>query len=168
MHTLLRALAMGLLVLAAAPRIALACHQGIPHGNQASCDGTGSTGSVAVQFIGYTDDVMNALADTIDGGQGMLAMHALCQDDFGADARMCLDWEFWLSPNAEAPATEDAWLHGTSGVGPLDFIGRGTGQACVGWTDVTNQGITVTPTGLPNRFATCNGLRPVTCCAPAQ
>ena len=42
----------------------------------------------------------------------MIAMHALCQLDFGLDARMCTDEEFWLSPNAEAPMN-DAWIHNT-------------------------------------------------------
>ncbi len=66
-------------------------------------------GSVYV-FVGFTDDAPGALPDTIDGGQGMLAMHALCQDDFGAGSRMCTSKEFWLSPNAEAP-TVNSWLH---------------------------------------------------------
>ena len=52
------------------------------------------------RFVGYTDDATNAEPDTIDGGQGLLAMHALCQDDFTLDARMCTSKEFWLSPNA--------------------------------------------------------------------
>ena len=163
MRTLFLVLVVGLFVLVAAPQNALACNQGIPHGNQASCDGTGSTGSVAVQFVGYTDDVTNTLANTINGGQGMLAMHGLCQDDFEADARMCLDWEFWLSPNAEAPATSDAWLHDTG------FIGLGLTTSCGGWSSGTaGTGSVMTATGLANSNASCAILRPVTCCAPIQ
>jgi hypothetical protein len=46
----------------------------------------GAAPSNESRFIGFTDDVTNALADTINGGQGMLAMHELCQDDFGHSA----------------------------------------------------------------------------------
>ena len=56
LRTLLSALAVGLLVLAAAPQIALACHQGVPHGNEISCDGAGAPGSGVFQFVGFTDD----------------------------------------------------------------------------------------------------------------
>jgi len=46
-----------------------------------------STPSNEFRFIGFTDDEPNDLADTIAGNQGMIAMHALCQDDFGEYAR---------------------------------------------------------------------------------
>ncbi len=73
------------------------------------------------RFVGFT-------AGTIAGDQGMIAMHALCQDqdDFGPDSRMCTSEEFWLSPNAKAP-TADAWLHN---VNPaiFDFSGYNQNQ----------------------------------------
>jgi hypothetical protein len=52
--------------------------------------GGGPTPSNEFRFIGFTDDAFNGFPDTIDGDEGMLAMHALCQDDFGPDARMCI------------------------------------------------------------------------------
>jgi len=58
-------------------------------------------------------------AGTINGGQGMLMMHAECQADFGPLARMCVGPEFWLSPNATAPGSL-AWLHPDP-----NFIGGG-------------------------------------------
>ncbi len=39
------------------------------------------------RFIGFTGDATNALPDTIDSGQGMLAMHAHCQDHICENAR---------------------------------------------------------------------------------
>jgi len=166
MRTLLSVLAVGLLVLVAAPQNALACHQGTPHGNETNCDGTGAPGSGVFQFVGFTDDVDNGLADTIDGGQGMLEMNALCRDDFGPEARMCLDREFWLSPNAEAPATDDAWLHVAVN---QSFTGSSPTNSCGGWSSSNSSGVgsTVLTTGLPAR-STCNTFRPITCCAPAQ
>ena len=158
-------LAVGLLVLVARAPDALACHQGVPHGNEASCDGAGAPGSGVFQFVGFTDDVPNALADTIDGGQGMLAMHELCQDDYGPDARMCLDREFWLSPNAEAPTASAAWLHEAAN---QPFTGFTSTSSCFGWSESNSPtfGSAVLTTGLPIR-ATCDVPRPVTCCAPA-
>ena len=165
MRTLLSALVAGLFVLASAPKAALACHQGTPHDNETSCDGAGASG--VIQFVGFTDDVTNALADTINGGQGMLEMNALCQDDFGPEARMCLDREFWLSPNAEAPTTSAAWLHETVGTTNTGFIGIGRSTSCAGWSSGVT-GSVVTATGLADNNASCVILRPVTCCAPAQ
>ena len=83
------------------------------------------------RFIGFTDT--DDVTHTIDGGQGMLAMHALCQDDFGPDARMCTDKEFWLSPNAEAPAFASSWLHPV--LGSSDFLRHTSGNCDEGLTD---------------------------------
>ncbi|MEE9589590.1 MAG: hypothetical protein V3V97_16395 [Hyphomicrobiaceae bacterium] len=52
--------------------------------------GRSPTSSNEFRFIGFTDDAFNGLPDSIDGVEGMLAMHALCQDDSGPDARMCI------------------------------------------------------------------------------
>ncbi len=121
-------------------------------------------GSVSV-FVGFTDDATNALPDTIDGLQGMLAMHALCQDDFGPNARMCTSEEFWLSPNAEAPLA-DAWFHSASQYLNIDFTGFGNANAnCGGWIGPFNGlGYVVTTDGKVGR-PQCGTLRPVTCCA---
>ena len=40
------------------------------------------------RFIGFS-------TVTIAGDQGMIAMHALCQDDFGLNSKMCTSEEFW-------------------------------------------------------------------------
>ena len=154
MRTLLSVLAASFFVLAAVPQNALACHQSVPHGNETSCDGAGAPGAGVYQFVGFTDDVPTA-SDTISGGQGMLAMNALCQDDFGENARMCTSEEFWLSPKAAAAA--DSWLlkHCTS---------EATASSTI-W------GLVVTPDGKPATapaISGCETVRPVTCCAPLQ
>jgi hypothetical protein len=59
--------------------------------------GGAPTPSNEFRFIGFTDDAFNGLPDTIDGDEGVLAMHALCQDDFGPDARMCIQMSTPLS-----------------------------------------------------------------------
>ncbi len=116
------------------------------------------------RFIGFTDT--DDVTHTIDGGQGMLAMHALCQDDFGPDARMCTDKEFWLSPNAEAPAFASSWLHPV--LGSSDFL-RHTSGNCGAWSSPlsTARGRVIKPDGKPNKVS-CDIARPVTCCAPIQ
>ena len=106
------------------------------------------------RFIGFTGDATNALPDTIDSGQGMLAMHALCQDDFGENARMCTSEEFWLSPNAAAAA--NSWLL----------------KHCTSWATASSTiwGLVVKPDGKPSKGMgeDCDIARPVTCCAPIQ
>ena len=73
------------------------------HGGAPPHDGGGST-SNEFRFAGYTDETNNTLPDTIDGDEGFIAMHALCQDDFGLAARMCTEEELFYSPDAEAPS----------------------------------------------------------------
>ncbi len=114
-----------------------------------------STPSNEFRFIGFTGDATNALPDTIDSGQGMLAMHALCRDDFGENARMCTSEEFWLSPNATAAA--NSWLL----------------KHCTSWATASSTiwGLVVKPEGKPSKGmgeAHCDIARPVTCCAPIQ
>lgn len=119
------------------------------------------------RFVGFTDETTNALADTIVGTQGMIAMNALCQDDFGPNSRMCLSKEFWRSPNAAAPAAH-AWVH-SSFVGFSDVTLMGSDPAdftCNGW-DGGIAGLTVTTSG-KSKIALCSFARPVTCCALVQ
>ena len=118
----------------------------------------------------HTDDAFH----TIAGDQGMILMHALCQDDFGLDSRMCTSEEFWLSPNAEA-LTADAWLHPTlEGGGKIDFSGidHPASLSCNGWTSIeaTNFGLVVTTAGKTRNALGCDNARsrPVTCCEPIQ
>jgi len=106
------------------------------------------------RFVGFS-------TGTIDGIQGMIAMHAKCQEDFGASARMCTGEEFWLSPSATAPAAI-AWVHS------VDFIGLSQGSSsCNGWTSTGDNGQVVTTSGKPSALA-CNVARPVTCCVPLR
>ena len=107
------------------------------------------------QFIGFS-------TDPIDGGQGMISMHGLCQADFGALARTCIGKEFWLSPNATAPGS-DAWVHPSP-----DFF-EVNQDSCINWTsnNMGNDGTVVSTAGKPSS-ATCNTPSPVTCCAPLQ
>ena len=106
------------------------------------------------QFVGFS-------TGTIDGVQGMIAMHAKCQEDFGASARMCTGEEFWLSPNATAPAAI-AWVHS------VGFIGLSQGRSsCNGWTSTGDNGQGVTTSGKPSGLL-CDVARPVTCCAPLR
>ena len=87
-----------------------------------------------------------------------------CQDDFSLDARMCTGKEFWLSPNAEAPAFVGAWIHS------VGFIGIGP-STCSGWRNTGSNGMVVMTDGKPSNLAVdagCGTARPVTCCAPAQ
>ncbi len=144
MRALFSALAVGLLVLGSGSAMA----------QQSQGEPPFPPGAGVYQFVGFTDDVPTA-TDTINGGQGMLAMHALCQDDFGPDARMCTSEEFWLSPNAAAAA--DSWLlkHCTS---------EATASSTI-W------GLVVTPDGKPATapaISGCETVRPVTCCTPLQ
>ena len=121
------------------------------------------------RFVGFTDDTADAGLDVIDGGQGMLAMHALCQDEFSLDARMCTSKEFWLSPNAEAPSFADAWLHSDRQGSSNDFTGIVINFNCLGWSaSGFSTGYGVTTAGKPAIGLSCAIDRPVTCCAPAQ
>ncbi len=130
-----------------------------------------TTPSNEFRFVGFTDDATNALADTIDGGQGMLAMHALCQDDFGENARMCTSEEFWLSRNAEAPSTDAAWVHVPFGQSLSDFSGVPTNDNCFGWSRTPAWGSTIRPNGqlgVAEVDIQCVTARPVTCCTLIQ
>ena len=165
----LATLLLGLAVVFWAPAAKAHC----PHGNDANHERCGpAAASNEFRFTGFTDETFNGEPDTIDGGQGMIAMHALCQDDFGLDARMCTGEEFWLSPNAEAPSA-DAWLHNkpfqSTAFSPTDFTGFAhPNENCRGWT-ITAGGVAaiVTTDGKP-AIVSCDIARPVTCCAPIQ
>ncbi len=78
----LATLLLGLAVAFWAPATKAHC----PHGGDAThehCGGGAPATSNEFRFTGFTDETFNGEPDTIDGGQGMIAMHALCQDDFG-------------------------------------------------------------------------------------
>ncbi len=162
----------GLAIVFLAPAAKADC----PHNNddthQHCVGGTPST-SNEFRFTGFTDDApVNTLPNTIDGGQGMLDMHALCQDDFGPNSRMCTSEEFWQSPNAEAPAA-DAWLHFTYVGSGSDFSGievSASTLSCNAWTIMSagNSGMVVTTAGKSATVLGCDTPRPVTCCEPIQ
>jgi len=158
----LATLLLGLAVVFWAPAAKADCPHG---GTNDHCGGAAPSTSNEFRFVGFTDEVDNGLPDTIDGGQGMLDMHALCQDDFGLDSKMCTSEEFWQSPNASAPApTAKAWLHDKPAIG---FIGTSVGINCNGWTNTSGGGPVVTSDGKPEG-SNCSDLHPVTCCAPIQ
>jgi hypothetical protein len=145
-------------VLAFPSHAAVDCNANPSHPQCSSDGGGGSAGPY--RFAGFS-------SGTIDGGQGMLAMHGLCQIDFGAEARMCIDEEFWLSPNAEAPSTSDAWLHTPRVV--ETFTGIDTNKNCKGWTGPTGYYATIVDPGGKAALTSCSGkFLPVTCCTPLQ
>ena len=81
-------------------------------------------------FVGFSTGDLN-------GGQGLIAMHAECQADFVPLARTCTGKEFWLSPNATGPgAASTAWVH------PVRFILE-TFRNCEGWVNDAAQGLAV-------------------------
>jgi hypothetical protein len=110
------------------------------------------------KFVGFS-------TGSINGGQGMLQMHAVCQVDYGSSARMCTSKEFWLSPNATAPTTNPAWLHPSTSDGN-DF--SAPGGSCVAWTDGTSNavGLVVGTSGKPEFSHRCDFQGLVTCCVP--
>ncbi len=137
------------------------------------------------RFIGFTndDDVVGDPTNPvfyIGSTEGMIAMHALCQVLFGTCVRMCISYDFWKSPNAEAPLIFGAWLH-PIGLGVGDQSGRSadfsgitsdsdlTALSCEGWSNTSNFGLVVTTAGKA-AAALCqtSTLLPVTCCAPIQ
>ena len=69
------------------------------------------------RFIGFTDDApVNTLPNTIDGGQGMIAMHELCQDDFGPNSRMCTRRVLAALPGLAVPAAQLPAFRGVNSV----------------------------------------------------
>ncbi len=137
-----------------------------------------STG--AAEFIGFT-------VGTIDGGQGIVAMNALCQLEFGVDARFCTSEEYFTSASAAEPLAR-AWLHptivaatgtGTTNRQVVDFSGLPSlpvgsnpfaGLSCNGWQAVTRDNglaLEALAAGKPVR-SFCGDVNAVTCCAPAE
>ncbi len=164
----LATLLLGLAFVFLAPTAKADCPHG---GTNDHCGGAAPSTSNEFRFIGFTHT--HDAFHTIAGDQGMILMHALCQDDFGLDARMCTGEEFWLSPNAEAPSA-DAWLHNkpfqSTAFSPTDFTGFAhPNENCRGWT-ITAAGIAgvVTTDGKPGQIGCSAIVRPVTCCAPIQ
>ncbi len=102
MRTLLSALAVGLLVLVAAPQNALACHKGdpgIPHGNQTTCDGLPPLSVTKIVFITST-----IFADGNLGG--IVGADAECQALADA-ASLSGTFLAWLSDSlGNSPATD--------------------------------------------------------------
>lgn len=132
-----------------------------------------STG--ANQFVGFS-------IGTISGSQGIVSMHALCQLDFGPDARMCISEEYFTSATAAEPLSR-AWLHptivgnslpSTSSSGLTDFSGVSSERFrtlnCNGWQrGATDLGLALEAlsAGKPV-FNSCADPIAVTCCAPAE
>ena len=102
----------------------------------------------AFSVVGFTDKFS-------DGGQGKVAMDALCQEDFSPGARMCEGWEFFIVANPPRPTVSDsAWINDTD-------------QVCGNWTDtIAKTDYLVTATRRPPYQTSCLTRRPVTCCVP--
>lgn len=116
------------------------------------------------RFVGFS-------TATTNGAVGFVGLHALCQADFGSQARACTSEEYIRSPHAEAPAT-GAWLlpsvaGGSNTTGGIDFSGQ-TVANCRGWTEVSgNLGLSVREQGGID-VSGCSSSLAVTCCAPEQ
>ena len=155
----LATLLLGLAVVFWAPAAKADC----PHNNDDThqhCGGGAPATSNEFRFIGFTDtDDVN---HTIASDQGMILMHALCQDDFGPNSRMCTSEEFWLSPNAEAPAAQSSWFL-------TDGVTGGNQHTCNAWTSTTDGifGLVVTTDGKTGKGG-CDVAHPVTCCRQIQ
>ncbi len=106
-------------------------------------------------FIGFS-------SGTTKGGAGYPGMNALCQDDFGDDARMATTLEYIVSPDASAPGATTAWI---------DPVGSTGSTTCNGdWrSSVLGQasGLIIESAGSLGRTADCGIPRLVACSAPS-
>ena len=95
--------------------------------------------STEYQLAGYSTGTTNGSAGGVGG------MHALCQSDFGEQARMCTTKEWWTSPNAGPPPQgARTWVSpspvGTHAIPDADYM---SGDALLsGWTDWTGYQLT--------------------------
>ena len=125
------------------------------------------------RFVGFSTGQTNGA-----GGYG--SRYALCQKDFGPEARMCTSQEFILSPKASAaPSPSGAWLNPVivSSVPnvdaeqlSVDYSGQYANWmdlSCQQWHTDTGRGLYVTDNGAV-RLSYCNVERVVTCCAPCS
>lgn len=118
------------------------------------------------RFVGFT-------TGTTNGGAGYIGLYALCQADYGPDAKACTSNEYLRSVNATGPANA-AWLlptvvGGSFNEGGFDYSGVGV-ETCGGWNRVSGGdfGLSVLgPQGGLGRSA-CSSVLPVTCCALAE
>lgn len=141
------------------------------------------------RFVGYSQS-----APTIGALEGPLGMHAICQESFGPEARMCTTEEFWKTPPTDTTledTTIRGWIQpviiaayydpeGEEGLTHIFIEYTGirakaeTGQAptryfsCGQWSNDKHQGLTSTSTGRVE-LRDCNVTPPpkVTCCRPA-
>lgn len=116
------------------------------------------------RFVGFS-------TGTTNGAVGFVGLYALCQDDFGSEARACNSEEYIRSPHAGAPTT-GAWLlpsvaGGSNAAGGIDFSGQAVAN-CRGWTEVSgNLGLSVREQGGID-VSGCSSSLAVTCCAPGE
>lgn len=136
-----------------------------------------STG--ASEFAGFS-------IGTITGGEGIVAMDAVCQLEFGPEARLCTSEEYFTSATAAEPVSR-AWLHptvvgntatGLSNRQLLDFSGLGATRfgsnnfpslSCNGWQSLSNSALALEGlAGGKPVLASCADTNTVTCCAPTE
>ena len=134
------------------------------------------TSEFVYRFAGYS-------TQNLDGANGLVGMYQECQTDFGVEARMCSDQEFFNSPNISAPITR-AWVQPTKLI-PDGVTTPATATIgmywlfdyayinCRGWTSNSSihlGSIVGTSTSAPNIGGfgreNCNLSRQVTCCTP--
>jgi hypothetical protein len=99
------------------------------------------------QFAGYTE------ATTSGNAGGVFGMHALCQQEFGPEARMCTTKEWWESSNNGPPPMEppkSAWVHSTV------ITSNITSTGALVLMDITNTGIYVSDPLFPQERLTCD------------
>jgi len=135
--------------------------QGKPPGS-----GSGGSATGPFEFVGFT-------SVTTDGDATQPGMHQLCQDAFGAEfgddnVRACTTREWILSPTAEVPFGDDAWVIPVQLTG--DFIG--VSHNCETWTNGVSTGLDGQVIQGTNRASAgridtlqCTNSVPVTCCA---
>jgi hypothetical protein len=134
MRTLLSVLAVGLLVLVAAPQNALACHQDAPHGNEVSCDGGGGTEPPVYRFVGWTDVTFVVSGSDPATTDTLADVVVECQTKFTGTAKAATVAEYYGSPDMTPPVTAIGALLGDNG--GLHLVGRVTGVVTGGVSSV--------------------------------
>ncbi|MEN8132905.1 MAG: hypothetical protein ABFS45_22550 [Pseudomonadota bacterium] len=102
--------------------------------------------SAEYQFAGYTEQ------ETEGNTAGYSGMNAICQQEFGENARMCTTKE-WFNTHGTSvpPQDEDAWVQ------PV-LVSSFYNHAfdLINWTDWTGAGTRIIPAAVPQNFASCN------------
>lgn len=113
---------------------------------------------------------------TLIGKSGVAALHAACQSNFGAGARMCTTKEIFETPDLISVTTGQGWAHPVVVSEILnaankrvmrDFSGLSATtltMSCDGWRSMASGVIYTADEGY--RVAACSAARNVSCCIP--